>query len=325
MKKNVKYDVTALGEILIDFADVGKTDENYPIMAANAGGAPANFLSVLAKYGKKTAFIGKVGDDVFGNLLLETLKSSEIDMSGVIVDDNCFTTLAFVTLDENGDREFSFSRKPGADTCITKAEVPTDIIDASAVFHFGTLSLTTEPSKSALKFAVDYAKGEGCLITFDPNLRRPLWSSLDEAKAAIEWGLGKADVVKISDEETQFMWGDISYADAASKLIRDYGVSLAMVTLGKNGAYLANKNGGAYVPTPPATTIDTTGAGDIFGGSAVSCLISFGKHPSELSVDELNEIAVFASAAASLSTEKRGGIPSIPEYNDVIAYMESSK
>lgn len=325
MKKNVKYDVTALGEILIDFANVGKTDENYPIMAANAGGAPANFLSALAKYGKKTAFIGKVGNDVFGNMLLETVKSSGIDTSGVIVDDDHFTTLAFVTFDETGNREFSFSRKPGADTCITKAEVPTNIIDESAVFHFGTLSLTNEPSKSALEFAVEYAKSADCLITFDPNLRRPLWASLDEAKKAIEWGLGKADVVKISDEETEFMWGNINYTDAADRLINDYGVSLAMITLGKNGAYIANKNVGVYVPTPPANTIDTTGAGDIFGGSAVSRLLSFEKHPSELNADELNEIAVFASAAASLSTEKRGGIPSIPEYDDVIAYMNSRK
>ncbi len=325
MKKNVKYDVTALGEILIDFADVGRTDENYPIMAANAGGAPANFLSVLAKYGKKTAFIGKVGNDVFGNLLVETVRHAGIDTTGVIVDDDHFTTLAFVTLDENGDREFSFSRKPGADTCITEREVPTDIIDESAVFHFGTLSLTDEPSKSALEFAVDYAIGEGCLITFDPNLRRPLWRSLDEAKKAIEWGLGKADVVKISDEETEFLWEDINYTDAANRLINDYDVSLAMITLGKNGAYVANKNGRVYVPTPPARTIDTTGAGDIFGGSAVSCLLSFGKHPSELSVDELTEIAVFASAAASISTEKRGGIPSIPEYDAVLAYISSQK
>lgn len=323
MKDNCRFDVTALGEVLVDFADVGRTDENYPVMAANAGGAPANFLSALAKYGKKTAFIGKVGDDAFGNLLIGTLKASDIDVSGVIVDPDHFTTLAFVTLDENGDRSFSFARKPGADTCLTVDEVPTDMIDSSRVFHFGTLSLTDEPSKSALEFAVDYAKKADCLITFDPNLRRPLWRSPDDAKNAIEWGLGKADVVKISDEETEFMWGNISYTDAADKLIREYGVSLAMVTLGKNGAYLANKNGGVYVPTPNAKTVDTTGAGDIFGGSAVSCLISTGKHPSELTRDEMLGIASFASAAASLSTEKRGGIPSIPKYEDVIAFMNA--
>lgn len=321
MKSNGKYDVTALGEVLIDFADVGRTDENYPVMAANAGGAPANFLSALAKYGKKTAFIGKVGADAFGSLLLGTLAASGIDTTGVIVDDGHFTTLAFVTLDENGDREFSFARKPGADTCLTVDEVSTDIIDDSCVFHFGTLSLTDEPSKSALEFAVGYAQKSDCLITFDPNLRRPLWNSLDDAKKAIEWGLGKADVVKISDEETEFLWGNISYTDAADKLINEYGVSLAMVTLGKKGAYLANKSGGVYVPTPPAKTIDTTGAGDIFGGSAVSCLLSTGKHPSELTKDEIFKIASFASAAASLSTEKSGGIPSIPEYEDVVSFM----
>lgn len=321
MKTEYRFDVTALGEVLIDFADVGRTDENYPVMAANAGGAPANFLSALAKYGKKTAFIGKVGNDAFGNLLIGTLNGAGIDTSGVIVDDEHFTTLAFVTLDENGDREFSFARKPGADTCITGDDVPTDMIAASRVFHFGTLSLTDEPSKSALEFAVDYAKASGCLITFDPNLRRPLWRSLDDAKAAIEWGLGRADVVKISDEETEFLWGDLTPDAAADKLINEYGVSLAMVTLGKKGAYLANKNAGVHVLAPHANTVDTTGAGDIFGGSAVSCLLSADKHPSELTRDELFDVASFASAAASLSTEKRGGIPSIPEYGDVISFM----
>ncbi len=323
MKENCKYDVTALGEVLIDFSTVGVTDENYPMMAANAGGAPANFLASLAKYGKKTAFIGKVGNDAFGQLLLGTLNGSGIDTSGVIVTDDHFTTLAFVTLDENGDREFSFARKPGADTQITEDEVSTVLIDGSKCFHFGTLSLTDEPSRSALKFAVDYAKKSGCIITFDPNLRRPLWKSLDEAKEAIEWGLGQADVVKISDEETEFLWGKISYAEAAYKLIRDYGVSLAMVTLGKKGAYLETVNGAVRVENPPANTVDTTGAGDIFGGAALSAVLSTCKHPSLLMPDELYSIGEFACAAASLSTEKRGGIPSIPERETVDEFIKT--
>ncbi len=323
MNENRKYDVTALGEVLIDFATVGVTDENYPVMAANAGGAPANFLSALAKYGKKTAFIGKVGADAFGQLLLGTLSDAGIDCSAVITDEDAFTTLAFVTLDENGDREFSFARKPGADTRLTEAEVPTELIEQSRIFHFGTLSLTDEPSRSALKFAVGHAKKSGCLITFDPNLRRPLWASLDDAREAIKWGLREADVVKIGDEETEFLYGKIPYAEAAVRLMREYGISLVMLTLGKDGAYLENASGAVLVENPPAKTVDTTGAGDIFGGAAVSMLLSADKHPSELTTDELYEIGEFACAAASLSTEKRGGIPSIPEREAVDLFIKS--
>ncbi len=323
MKQYCRYDVVAIGEVLIDFATVATAADGYPTMAANPGGAPANFLSALTKYGCKTAFFGKVGDDAFGRLLVGTLENAGIDVSGVIIDPDHFTTLAFVTLDENGDRSFSFSRKPGADTCLSGDEIDKEKIENARVFHFGTLSFTDEPARSAAMWAVEYAKEQGCLITFDPNLRRPLWRSLDGAREAMLWGIGKSDVVKISDDEVEFLFGDITPEEAARKLIGEYGVSLAMVTLGPRGAYLSNGKASVKVPTPPASTIDTTGAGDIFGGSAVSRIIAIGKDPAELTEAEIADIAVFASAAASLSTEKRGGIPSIPDRPVLEEYIRS--
>ena len=200
-------DVTALGELLIDFTMVSADGEGYPTMAAHPGGAPANFLAALAKYGKKTALLGKVGTDKFGRLLKGTLEGAGIETRGLVAADDVFTTLAFVTLDASGDREFSFSRKPGADTCIRFEELDLSLIDEARAFHFGTLSLTDEPARSTTQQAVAYAKAHGKLITYDPNLRKPLWKSLDEAKEQMLWGLRQADVVKISDEEVEFLFG----------------------------------------------------------------------------------------------------------------------
>ena len=194
-------DVVALGELLIDFATQSTDGEGYPTMAAHPGGAPANFLAALTKFGAKTALLGKVGSDTFGKLLLGTLQKAGIDTRGMVVTDDVFTTLAFVTFDEHGDREFAFSRKPGADTCLSFEEIDLSLIDEAKVFHFGTLSLTDEPARSATYKAVDYAKKAGKLVTYDPNLRKPLWADLEEAKKQLIWGLGQADVVKISDEE----------------------------------------------------------------------------------------------------------------------------
>ncbi len=311
-------DVVALGELLIDFACVSTDGDGYPTMAAHPGGAPANFLAALTKYGFKTALLGKVGTDTFGKLLIGTLKAAGIETKGLISTDDVFTTLAFVTFDESGDREFAFSRKPGADTCITYEQLDLSLIDEAKVFHFGTLSLTDEPARTATQKAVAYAKSKGKLITYDPNLRKPLWKSMDEAKKQLLWGLQQADVVKISDEEVEFLFG-CTPEEGADKLLGEFGVSLAMVTLGPNGAYLKNKNGSTYVKCPKVSPIDTTGAGDIFGGSAVSRLLKIGVHPAELSVEQMTAVGSFASTAASLSTEKSGGIPSIPEEETVLA------
>jgi len=311
------YDVTAIGELLIDFAAVSVSAEGYPLMAAQPGGAPGNFLAALAAYGMKTAFIGKVGSDAFGKMLIQTMRKAGVETKGIIEDSAVFTTLAFVTRDAGGERSFSFARKPGADTCLRFDELDLSLIEETRVLHFGTLSLTDEPVREATQRAVAYAKNRGKLITFDPNLRLPLWSGPEEAKKNILWGLTQADVVKISDEEVEFLWG-CDERQGAEKLIGEYGVSLAMVTLGSRGCLLRNANGQASVGCPPVHTIDTTGAGDIFGGSAVSRMLKLGKRPEELTEEELREIALFASAAASLSTQKMGGIPSIPPEDEVL-------
>lgn len=305
-------DVVALGELLIDFACVGLDGDGYPTMAANPGGAPANFLAALTKYGAKTALLGKVGNDAFGAMLTGTLQRAGIDTRGIVADETVFTTLAFVTIDETGNREFSFARKPGADTQLRFEELDLSLIDQARVFHFGTLSLTDEPARSTTRKAVAYAKSKGKLITYDPNLRIPLWKSLEEAKEQLLWGLHQADVVKISDEEVAFLFG-CTPQEGADKLLDEFGVSLAMVTLGPKGAYLKNRNGACSVPSPRVNPVDTTGAGDIFGGSAVSCILEMGVAPENLTVEQMREIGTFAATAASLSTEKSGGIPSIPE------------
>ncbi len=316
-------DVVALGELLIDFATVSTDGSGYPTMAAHPGGAPANFLAALKKYGFDTALLGKVGTDTFGNLLIGTLKEAGIETKGLVQTDDVFTTLAFVTFDAGGDRKFAFSRKPGADTCLSFEELDLSLIDEAKVFHFGTLSLTDEPARTATQKAVAYAKSKGKLITYDPNLRKPLWNSLETAKEQLLWGLKQADVVKISDEEVEFLFG-CTPEEGADKLLSEFGVSLAMVTLGPSGAYLKNKSGSTYVKCPKVKPIDTTGAGDIFGGSAVSQLLKIGVAPAELTVEQMHTVGSFASAAASLSTEKSGGISSVPEYDAVLAAMENA-
>ena len=312
--------VVAMGELLIDFATISKNEDGYPTMAALPGGAPANFLAALTKYGHKTALMGKVGSDAFGKMLIGTLEKAGIETKGLLVDNNFFTTLAFVTFDDTGDRSFSFARKPGADTQISFEELDLSLIDEAKVFHFGTLSLTDEPARTATQKAVVYAKQQGKLITYDPNLRKPLWKNMEVCKQQLLWGLAQADVVKISDEEVDFLFG-CTPEEGADILLSQYGVKLAMVTLGPNGAYLKNEVASSYVKCPKVQPIDTTGAGDIFGGSAVSRLLELGVAPQMLSADQLACIGSFAATAASLSTEKQGGIPSIPEEETVKKYL----
>ena len=310
-------EVVALGELLIDFASKGADSKGYPLMQALPGGAPANFLAALTKYGKSTAFLGKVGDDTFGHLLLGTLNEAGIETKGIVVDPTVFTTLAFVTFDETGDRFFSFARKPGADTQLSWEEVDKTLIDEAKVFHFGTLSLTDEPARTTTQKAIAYAKAQGKLITCDPNLRKPLWRSEEEAKEQILWSLAQADVVKISDEEVEFLW-NCTPEEGADKLLNEFGVSLAMVTLGPKGCLLKTRNAVCRVPSPKVSPIDTTGAGDIFGGSAVCRLLELNKSIDELTAEDLRFIGAFASTAASLSTEAAGGIPSIQPKADVL-------
>lgn len=314
-------DIVALGELLIDFTCQSVDADGYPTMAAHPGGAPANFLAALGKFGTKTALLGKVGTDAFGKMLTATLADAGIETRGLISTDDVFTTLAFVTLDETGNREFSFSRKPGADTCITFEELDLSLIDEAKVFHFGTLSLTHEPARSATYQAVDYAKKAGKLITYDPNLRKPLWKDLNKAKEQLLWGLGQADVVKISDEEVDFLFG-LDPASGAKHILEQFGVKLVFVTCGAEGCFFKNAQAEGHVPSLSGIrVIDTTGAGDIFGGSAVYKLLQLGKRPEDLTREELAAITRFACTAAGLSTTRPGGISSVPEISRVEALL----
>ena len=304
------YDAVAIGELLVDFACQSTDVGGYPVLAAHPGGAPANFLAVLAHYGMKTALLAKVGDDVFGRLLCRTAAQAGIDTVGIVVDGSVFTTLAFVTLDTGGDRDFSFARKPGADMLLRYDELNLSLIDQTRVFHFGSVSMTDEPSRDATRRAVEYARDRGKLVTYDPNLRTPLWKDLSQARQEILWGLSAADVVKISGEEVEFLWG-LPPQDGAEKLLREYPAKLVFVTCGADGCYYAGRQGAGHVGCPPVRTVDTTGAGDIFMGSAVAQLLRTGKCPQELEVEQLRQIAAAACAEASLSTEHYGGISSI--------------
>ena len=307
------YDVVALGELLIDFTTIRADSDGYPTMAAHPGGAPANFLAAIAKFGGKAAMLGKVGTDTFGKLLTSTLREVGIETKGIVASDDFFTTLAFVTLDANGDREFAFARKSGADTQLRFDELELSLLDETRVFHFGTLSLTGEPSRTTTYRAVEYARKHGKLITFDPNLRKPLWRELDEAKQQMLWGLAHADVVKISDEEVEFLFG-LGVQEGAQYILEHFPVKLVFVTCGPDGCWFQNKNASGHVDSlRNIQVVDTTGAGDIFGGSAVWKLLQTGKAPEALDEAALREIVSFACTAAGLSTTKPGGISSVPD------------
>ncbi len=314
-------DVVALGELLIDFTCTGQDADGYPAMQAHPGGAPANFLAALARFGAKTALLGKVGTDAFGRILTATLANAGIGTRGLIADDSVFTTLAFVTLDETGNREFSFSRKPGADTRLSFEELDLSLIDEAKVFHFGSLSLTDEPARTATQKAAAYAKSKGLLITYDPNLRRPLWNDLAEAKKQLLWGLAQADVVKISDEEVEFLFG-LGAREGAEHILKTFGTKLVFVTCGADGCFFKNRIAEGHADTPKGIRIvDTTGAGDIFGGSAVYGILRSGKQPQALSQAELEQITTFACTAATLSASRPGGIASVPQLAEINALL----
>ena len=310
-------DVVTLGELLIDFTCVSTDSEGYPTMAAHPGGAPANFLAALTSYGAQTAMIGKVGDDTFGKALTTTLREKGICTRGLVAAKDVFTTLAFVTLDENGNREFAFGRKPGADTCLTFEEVDLSLIEETKVFHFGSLSLTDEPARTATKKTLEYARSKGKLITYDPNLRKPLWRDLHQAKEQILWGLTQADVVKISDEEVEFLFG-LGVEEGAAYILEHYPVKLVFVTCGSDGCYFQNAVACGKEPALAGIkVVDTTGAGDIFGGSVVWKLLQLDKAPETVTQDELHRAVRFACTAAGISTTRPGGISAIPTLAEI--------
>lgn len=310
-------DVVALGELLVDFVWQGENEGGYPTLSAHPGGAPGNFLAALSVYGCGCAMIGKVGDDAFGALLRKSLAQAGIDGQGVVTDRSVFTTLAFVTLDERGERSFSFARKPGADTCLRFEEVKLELIDNCRDFHFGSLSLTHQPARDATRRAVAYARERGKWISFDPNLRPPLWDDLEEARAQMRWGIGQADVVKLSGEEARFLW-DCGPEEAARRL-HDLGVKIAFVTLGAEGCLASGNGAVCRVPALAGVDpVDTTGAGDIFGGAALSRLLGLDKPLERIAALELEAAARFATAAAGLSTQRHGGMTSVPPLSQVL-------
>lgn len=310
------FDITALGELLIDYTGVGVSPSGMELYEQNPGGAPANVLACAAKLGNNTAFIGKIGADMQGEFLRKTLREAKINADGLITDENFFTTLAFVILRENGQRSFSFARKPGADTQLCKGEVELSIIKNSRIFHFGSLSLTDSPAREATLYAIEEAKKAGCVISYDPNYRPLLWKNESEATAQMRSVLPYVDMVKLSDEETELLTG---FADpqSAAKYLIDSGITLAAVTLGKNGVLIATKGGCETVPGFNVGAIDTTGAGDAFWGAFLFSFGALGKKIAELDYSEIRAIASFANAAAALCVTRRGAIPAMPPLSDI--------
>ncbi|MDE7312532.1 MAG: carbohydrate kinase [Eubacterium sp.] len=316
MEGTKSYDVTALGELLIDFTENGTSAQGNPILEANPGGAPCNVLAMLNKLGKKTAFIGKVGNDNFGRMLAEEVKKSGTDVTNLVFDDHVHTTLAFVHTKPDGDRDFSFYRNPGADMMLKKEEVMEELIKNSRIFHFGTLSSTHEGVREATRYAIDVAKQNGVLVSFDPNLREPLWDSLADAKREIEYGLSKCDILKISDNEVEFMTGTADYEKGAAMLRESYGIPLVFVTLGKEGSRAYYKGLAVEVqPFLQEGTIETTGAGDTFEACALNYILEHGLE--ELTEEGLKNLLTFANAGASIITTRRGALRVMPSEEEI--------
>lgn len=310
------YDVAALGELLIDFTPAGVSESGMRLFEQNPGGAPANVLCALSNLGMKTAFLGKVGKDMHGDFLRSVLNDKGVNTSGLIEDDNVFTTLAFVALSDTGERSFSFARKPGADTCLRPDELNEDVLKSCRVFHFGSLSLTNEPSRSATIKAAQIAKDAGAIISYDPNYRAPLWSSEKEAETQMRKVLPLVDIIKISEEETALITGNSDPKQAAYHLL-DQGVGCAVITLGKAGAMAATKHAHESADTFIVPVVDTTGAGDAFWGGFLHRLVLDTRKPSELMREHLKDYLLFANAVAALCVQKRGAIPSMPTKEEV--------
>lgn len=318
------FDVVALGELLIDFTENGQSPQGNPLLEANPGGAPCNVLAMLNKLGKKTAFIGKVGKDSFGLQLKEAVEQSGTDVTNLILDEAVHTTLAFVHTLPDGDRDFSFYRNPGADMMLQKEEVMEEIIKGGRIFHFGTLSSTHEDVREATRYAIDVAKENGLLISFDPNLREPLWPSLEDARREIEYGLSKCDVLKISDNEMEFLTGTKDYTQGVEMLRKKYDLPLIFVTLGKEGSRAYYRD--MVVEAEPflqSGTIETTGAGDTFVGCALNYILEHGIE--ELTEENLKELLVFANGGASIITTRKGALKVMPEKNEIEEFIEGAK
>jgi fructokinase len=312
-----RFDVTALGELLIDFTENGTSLQGNPLFEANPGGAPCNVLAMLCRLGKKAAFIGKVGNDIFGAQLKQAASEAGICMDYLLEDPEVHTTLAFVKTFPNGDRDFSFYRDPGADMMLRAEELPNELLCSTRIFHFGTLSMTHPEVRLATQEAVGTAKKAGALISFDPNLRPPLWTSLEDAREQIAWGLGCCDILKISDNELEFMTGLTDFDAGAAVLQEKYpGIRLLNVTAGAGGSYSYYEGMRVFVPAySGGGVIETTGAGDTFCACVLNYVLENG-------IDSLNEKQLaqmlrFANTAAYLVTTKKGALRVMPSRMDV--------
>lgn len=319
MMKN--FDVAALGELLIDFTENGVSGQGNTLYEANPGGAPCNVLAMLNKLGRKTAFIGKVGQDIFGNRLKATLDEVGIDTSNLVMDEDVRTTLAFVETFPDGDRDFSFYRNPGADMMLREEELHEDLLADAKIFHFGTLSMTHEEVRNATKKAIAAAKEEGAMISFDPNLRPPLWKSLEDAKEQVAYGLSQCDILKISDNEIQWFTGEEDFDAGIAKLKAEYGIPLILLSMGRDGsrAYYKDLRVEA-APFLQEDTIETTGAGDTFGGCCLHFLLEYGLN--DLDEEKLRRMLTFANAAASIITTRKGALRVMPEAREVEGFIE---
>lgn len=309
MKKT--FDIVSLGEILIDFVPDGTDEYGDEKFLCKAGGAPLNVLATGAKFGLKTAFIGKVGNDIFGRKLLKTLSENGIDSDSVITDNIHNTTLAFVKLSENGDRDFSFYRSFGADIFIDESEVDTEKIASSKIFHFGSLSFTDEPMKSATEFALKTAKEKGCIISYDPNYRPPLWKCEADAVAAMRGNLRFADMVKLSREEA-FLIVETEDISEAIKKIKAYGVKAVVITDGAGDVYFSADSEIQSLPAVKVKAVDTTGAGDIFFGTLLTEFIRSGAELSDITTETMKPFVEKAIEISAKSVTKKGAIASIP-------------
>ena len=322
--KEKKYDVTALGELLIDFTSNGMSSQGNPLFEANPGGAPCNVLAMLQKLGRQTAFIGKVGNDIFGKMLRERVQGTGIDISGLVEDEQVNTTLAFVQTFEDGDREFSFYRNPGADMMLTVSDIKEELIKVSRIFHFGTLSMTAEGVEAATKRAIEVAKESGCLLSFDPNLRLPLWSSEEKAKEKISYGLSVCDILKISDNEIEFMTGTADIDAGIAQIREKYNIPLVFATLGKDGSKAYYKDLCVFVKGfANPNTIETTGAGDTFCANALNYVLEHGIE--DLTEENLTELLTYANAAASLITTRKGALCVMPAKEEIDRYIKDCK
>lgn len=314
------YDVVALGELLIDFTENGTSAQGNPVFEANPGGAPCNVLSMLARLGHRVSFIGKVGKDMFGKQLEDAIAEVGIDTSGLLKDDQVPTTLAFVHTLEGGDRDFSFYRKPGADMMLSVEDLKEEMIKDCRIFHFGTLSMTAEGCREATKKAIEIAREAGAIISFDPNLREPLWDCLENAKEQAAYGISKCDVLKISDNEIQWFTGEEDYEAGVRFLQERYDVKLILVSLGREGSMAYSGNNKAVVPAVlREDTIETTGAGDCFGACMLHQVLQKGLRIYEKK--ELEQMLTFANTAASIVTARKGALrvmPTLEEINETL-------